>query len=158
MSVVEVRLGDRTVMATLDGQFVRIEDQSFAITAIGRGLYRVSDGSKQWAVAVAGPPEDRWIFVDGRVARVEAGPPTPTARGRRRDKPRAEDFASPMPATVVHVLVEPGAKVGRGDTLVVLEAMKMELPIRTPRDGVVRAVHCQVGELVQPGVNLLDLE
>ena len=32
----------------------------------------------------------------------------------------------------------------------VLEAMKMELPIRSPRDGVVKAVGCQVGELVQP--------
>jgi 3-methylcrotonyl-CoA carboxylase alpha subunit len=63
-----------------------------------------------------------------------------------------------MPATVIRVLVAPGATVARGDTLVMLEAMKMELPIRAPRDGVVRAVHCQSGELVQPGVNLLDLE
>jgi biotin carboxyl carrier protein len=63
-----------------------------------------------------------------------------------------------MPATVVRVLVEPGAKVARGDTLIVLEAMKMELPIRAPREGVVHAVHCSVGELVQPGSTLLDLE
>jgi biotin carboxyl carrier protein len=34
--------------------------------------------------------------------------------------------------------------------------MKMELPIRAPRDGVIAAVHCKRGELVQPGVALVD--
>jgi 3-methylcrotonyl-CoA carboxylase alpha subunit len=63
-----------------------------------------------------------------------------------------------MPATVVSVMVEVGAHVTRGDTLVMLEAMKMELAIRAPRDGVVKAIHCQPGELVQPGTNVLDLE
>jgi biotin carboxyl carrier protein len=91
---------------------------------------------------------------------VEVGAPQAEARhgGSRRDRHRADDLAAPMPATVVRVLVEPGAKVARGDTLIVLEAMKMELPIRAPREGVVQAVHCSVGELVQPGITLLDLE
>jgi urea carboxylase len=39
-----------------------------------------------------------------------------------------------------------------------LEAMKMELPIAAPRDGRVRSVACTPGELVQPGVPLVDLE
>jgi 3-methylcrotonyl-CoA carboxylase alpha subunit len=39
----------------------------------------------------------------------------------------------------------------------VLEAMKMELPIRAPREGIIAAVHCEPGELVQPGVALVDL-
>jgi 3-methylcrotonyl-CoA carboxylase alpha subunit len=61
-----------------------------------------------------------------------------------------------MPATVIRVAVKPGAAVGKGDTLLVLEAMKMELPIRAPFDGVIKAVHCKAGDLVQPGVPLLD--
>ena len=40
----------------------------------------------------------------------------------------------------------------------VLEAMKMELPVRSPRDGVVKVIGCAVGELVQPGTTLLQLE
>ena len=36
--------------------------------------------------------------------------------------------------------------------------MKMELAIRAPRDGIVGAIHCKAGDLVQPGVALLDLE
>jgi 3-methylcrotonyl-CoA carboxylase alpha subunit len=62
-----------------------------------------------------------------------------------------------MPATVVKVLVTPGQEVRGGDTLIKLEAMKMELPVRAPHDGVVKAVRCREGELVQAGVRLLDL-
>jgi biotin carboxyl carrier protein len=63
-----------------------------------------------------------------------------------------------MPATVVRVDVTPGALVRRGDTLVILEAMKMELPIRASTDGTVSAVHCKAGDLVQPGIALIDIE
>ena len=63
-----------------------------------------------------------------------------------------------MPGTVVRVEVAPGAMVRRGDTLVILEAMKMELPIRATADGVVKALHCRPGDLVQPGVSLVDVE
>ena len=62
-----------------------------------------------------------------------------------------------MPARVIRVLVQPGAAVKKGDTLVMLEAMKMELPIRAPADGKVAAVHCRDGELVQADAVLVDL-
>jgi biotin carboxyl carrier protein len=63
-----------------------------------------------------------------------------------------------MPATVLRVEAAPGDAVRRGDTLVILEAMKMELPVRAPADGTVKAVHCQPGDLVQAGVPLIDVE
>ena len=47
-----------------------------------------------------------------------------------------------------------GMAVEPGDVLMVLEAMKMELPITASRPGHVSAIHCRVGELVQPGVQL----
>jgi biotin carboxyl carrier protein len=62
-----------------------------------------------------------------------------------------------MPATVVKIEVAPGQTVTKDSLLVMLEAMKMELPIRAPRDGRVIAIHCRVGEIVQPGVPLLDI-
>jgi acetyl-CoA/propionyl-CoA carboxylase biotin carboxyl carrier protein len=77
---------------------------------------------------------------------------------RKKRSAGAGDLSAPMPATVVKVLVEPGAQVEKGDTLVMLEAMKMELPVKAPRDGVVRKITCQPGQLVQPGVNLIELE
>jgi len=62
-----------------------------------------------------------------------------------------------MPAKVVRVLVKEGDVVHKGDTLIVLEAMKMELPLRSASDATVRAVHCQDGQLVQPDSVLIEL-
>lgn len=123
------------------------------VIALGAGLYRVSDGERAWTVAVAGPADNRWVWVEGRVAKLDA-----PSTGRSRGRSTADELSAPMPATVVKVLVEPAAGVKRGDTLIMLEAMKMELPVRAPRDGIVAAVHCRAGELVQPGVHLIDLE
>jgi biotin carboxyl carrier protein len=63
-----------------------------------------------------------------------------------------------MPATVTAVHVAAGDRVTRGDVLIVLEAMKMELPVRAPGDGTVAAVHCRPGDLVQPDVSLIDFQ
>ena len=62
----------------------------------------------------------------------------------------AEALTPQMSAKVIRVLVEVGQTVAAGDTLVVLEAMKMEMPIRAPHAGTVTAVTCTEGELVTP--------
>jgi 3-methylcrotonyl-CoA carboxylase alpha subunit len=67
-------------------------------------------------------------------------------------------FTAPMPGRVVAVHATPGAKVKRGDVLLVLEAMKMEHAIAAPADGVVSRVHFAAGDLVDEGVELLALE
>jgi 3-methylcrotonyl-CoA carboxylase alpha subunit len=123
------------------------------VTPIGAGLYRVSDGERTWMVAVAGPPDNRWVWIDSRVIQLDA-----PSTGRRRGRTASNELSAPMPATVVGVMVGAGASVARGDTLIMLEAMKMELPIRAPRDGIVHAIHCKAGELVQPGIHLITLE
>jgi biotin carboxyl carrier protein len=97
-----------------------------------------------------------WVFIDGETFTVDI---ESAERSRpRRGASGSEGLAAPMPATVIKVLIEPGAEVHRGDVLLLLEAMKMELPVRAPRDGRVKALHCRPGELVQPGTALVDLE
>jgi biotin carboxyl carrier protein len=152
---VEIRFRERTFTADRQGGSIRVGDATFQVEPIGPGMYHVTDGSRRWLLAVAGPPEHRWVWVNGRVADLEI---QRDVRSRARTRSSNEQLASPMPATVLRVLVEPGAPVSKGETVLILEAMKMELPVRAPRDGVIRAIHCQPGELVQPGVNLLDLE
>jgi biotin carboxyl carrier protein len=77
-------------------------------------------------------------------------------RGRVTDDQLA--LSAPMPATVIAVNVAPGQEVAEGDVLVLLEAMKMEVPIKAPRAGRVKSVACREGELVQSGVRLLELD
>jgi acetyl-CoA carboxylase biotin carboxylase subunit len=92
----------------------------------------------------------------GRPAQASQQPARPPSR-RRSSTDGAQSLAAPMPATVVKVLVKPGDRVAKGDTVVVLEAMKMELPLRAAGDATVKAVHCREGELVQPEVVLVEM-
>ena len=63
-----------------------------------------------------------------------------------------------MSGTIVAIAAAPGATVARGDSLIVMEAMKMEHTLRAPADGRVQAVLCAVGDLVREGQTLLELE
>jgi biotin carboxyl carrier protein len=63
-----------------------------------------------------------------------------------------------MPGLVREVLAIEGAEVKRGDTLIVLEAMKMELRLTAPYAGQVRRVHCVAGQVVERGQILVEIE
>ena len=67
-------------------------------------------------------------------------------------------LTAPMPGTVIKVLAAPGDRVGPRQTLLVLEAMKMETPIVSPYEAVVRAVHVAEGDRVAGGALLVELE
>jgi acetyl/propionyl-CoA carboxylase alpha subunit len=141
--------------ATVDGDRVLVDDVAFRVIEQGDGriVVNASDGviPAIWAAEGA----SIWIGLDGHAIefRLERGDVTSPAATRDDDALRP-----PMSATVVRVNVTPGSRVEAGDTLVVLEAMKMELAIRAPRAGTIRAVHCQQGELVQPDVLLVEME
>ena len=63
-----------------------------------------------------------------------------------------------MPGTVIRVEVAEGDEVQARHTLVVLEAMKMEIPIHSPFGGTVTAVHVAAGDRVAGGALLVELE
>jgi acetyl-CoA carboxylase biotin carboxylase subunit len=69
-----------------------------------------------------------------------------------------EAVTAPMPATVIKINVKPGDAVNKGDIVILLEAMKMELPVRAPDSGTVRAIRCREGELVDADAVLLELQ
>lgn len=71
----------------------------------------------------------------------------------------AEDAVrAPMPGTVVAIPAVPGAAVMAGDTLVVIESMKMEIALRAPRDGVIGGVHVAAGQGFDRDALLVSLE
>ena len=124
------------------------------VIALGDGRYEVtSDRGRTLAYAVRRGHETG-VFIEGRFWVIDTREPS-TRRARQHDEAA---FSAPMPATVVAINVAAGQAVKAGDTLVVLEAMKMEMAITAPHDGTVRTIACRVGELVQPGVPLVELE
>jgi 3-methylcrotonyl-CoA carboxylase alpha subunit len=65
---------------------------------------------------------------------------------------------APIPGRVASLRVKPGDTVARGQVLLVLEAMKMELPLTAAADGTIATLRCAEGEMVAEGVELVTME
>ncbi len=126
-----------------------------SVTRVGPGVYRVEVDDSAEIVHVAGTPGHQWVHWRGRVFERPFAADEPVVRKRTE---RYQSLSAPMPATVLKIVAPAGTRVRKGDTLLILEAMKMELPVRAPADAVVRSMQCREGELVQPGITLVELE
>jgi acetyl/propionyl-CoA carboxylase alpha subunit len=88
-----------------------------------------------------------------------ASPPDVDAAQRQHGAVGLESaMTAPMPGTVIRVLVGEGDAVQARQPLLVLEAMKMEIPLASPYDAVVRRVHVREGDRVAGGTLLVELE
>lgn len=95
--------------------------------------------------------DERQLWVDGctyRYRRVTPRGSGPVADG---------SLSSTIPAVVADVLVSAGTAVAAGDKLILLESMKMVIPIQAPYDGTVTAIHCAAGDSVPAGTPLLEI-
>jgi acetyl/propionyl-CoA carboxylase alpha subunit len=136
-----------------DNGTVIVDGTSVPVIGGPDGEVRIGgNGTARAWVAASG--DIRWVYLGGRVYELDVE----RAGRRRRSSSGHSSLSAPMPATVIRVEVSPGEQVHRGDTLVILEAMKMELPIRAASDGTVASVSCKPGDLVQPGMPLIEIE
>lgn len=117
-----------------------------------RGEVIVRDGDRVYRLFAIVSGARTWVFHEGITHEIAE------VVGTRRPQQAHGSVTAPMPATVTAVNVRPGDHVTRGDVLIVLEAMKMELPVRAPGDGTVAAIHCRPGDLVKPDVSLIDFQ
>jgi len=126
--------------------------REWRVTALADGRFRVEDGERVLVADAVRDGGTSWIWLDGHLFEI-----TPPSASRAR-APHDDDALMPqMSAKVIRVLVTAGQTVALGDTLVVLEAMKMEMPVRAPRAGVIKAVRCAEGDLVQPGTPVVEM-
>lgn len=88
----------------------------------------------------------RWVTVNGQTFML-----TKSSEAKRRGggQDQASELAAPMPGQVRGVNVGEGETVTKGQTLLVLEAMKMEIRIQAPFDGVVSSILVKVGQTVE---------
>ncbi len=81
------------------------------------------------------------------------------SRGSKRPKANKDsDVTSPMPGKVVSIKVSVGDSVKAGDTIITVEAMKMENPVHAPVSGTVKAIHVAEGDNVNPDECLVEIE
>jgi len=156
-AVVSVR-----VERTGEGYAVTVDGQPFTVRVpLQRPgwLLLDIDGQPQQLAQVAAHGAQRWVALPGATA---AGPfefAVPSVAPRRRGAavgPAA--LTAQMPGVVRRVLVAAGEAVERGQALVLLEAMKMEIRVTAPQAGVVRRVAVAVGQAVERGQTLIDVE
>lgn len=107
--------------------------------------------------AVAQSGSTTWYSLNGEVWTVEAE----TRSNRGGPKAGAADpsqITAPMPGKIIKVLAGKGASVQAGETLIVMEAMKMEYTLKAAAAGTVQEIACAVGEQVTLGTVLVKLK
>ena len=95
----------------------------------------------------------RQLWVEGRMLRYERA----RERAAHTQTAEAASLSPSIPAVVTEVLVRPGDRVAAGQRLILLESMKMVMPIQAPYTAEVVRLNCQVGDAVQPGMQLVEL-
>jgi len=139
---------------------ITIHGEEYHIKIEGTG--HVEDDLKPYYVKVDNVLEEVHIetltemvpTLDGRG--IDAGR---VSKGSKRPKARKDsDVTSPMPGRIVSVNVKEGDAVEAGDTVMTVEAMKMENPVHAPVSGTVKAIYVAEGDTVNPDECLIDIE
>jgi pyruvate carboxylase len=163
MAQFQLRIGDEQRNFDVTRQGDRLHVSSGDLSAEVRILHRDEgqmlleihrpDGSIRRVRLVGSRNGDkRQLWIDGRVVAAE--------RVRRTAVRRVDEgsLVSSIPAVVSQVLVSAGDVVEPGDKLILLESMKMVIPIQAPHAGRVARLLCAPGDSVPAGVPLLEIE
>jgi biotin carboxyl carrier protein len=122
----------------------------------GEMLLSTDDATTAPLVAyVASDGPRRLVWVNGETYELRV--PEPKKKGNRARAGGADHLEAQMPGLVRQVLAQVGDTVERGQTLLLMEAMKMEIKIAAPHAGVVEKVLVKPGQAVERGQALLDV-
>jgi 3-methylcrotonyl-CoA carboxylase alpha subunit len=134
-------IGDKTV----EVEIVRAKDGKLELLIDGQHVtaYVSVDGAK------------RWVTINGQTVML-----TKSSGVKRKSSghEHASDLIAPMPGVVRSVNVTEGEAVKKGQTLLTVEAMKMEIRIQAPKDGVVKSLTVKAGQTVEREQILIVLE
>lgn len=151
------RLREVELKALGEGRYaVRVDDAEFEVRAdvMADGRMQLHHDAGDSVVEVTAAGARRFV----RLGTLEFVLERESNGRKRAGGAHGGGLEAPMPGVVTRVLVAVGDAVTKGQPLVALEAMKMEHLIRAPRDGKVRALAAKAGEMVQGGMELVELE
>ena len=134
-----------------------IGEREFAFASAPRddgGFDLTLDGMKSHVVAVI---EGHELYLRTRNGRFDLHWVDPFG-GDDEEQVGEDKIVAPLPGTVVALLAEVGASLEKGAAILTLEVMKMEQTLRAPFAGVLKVIKCKVGDIVQEGVELAEIE
>jgi 3-methylcrotonyl-CoA carboxylase alpha subunit len=134
-----------------------VDEREFSFTfspTVDGGFDLTLDGMKSHIVAVI---EGHELYLRTRNGRFDLHWVDPFG-GDDEEHVGEDKIVAPLPGTVVALLAEIGAKLEKGAPILTLEVMKMEQTLRAPFAGVLKVIKCKVGDIVQEGVELAEIE
>ncbi|MBL8102610.1 MAG: biotin/lipoyl-binding protein [Anaerolineales bacterium] len=147
--VVEINPSGENYTVTLDGKTVFVQ----VIRAEDGHMDLLIDGQRVTA-HVSSDMAKRWVTIDGRTIMLTKT--SGAKQGVRHD--HAGGLIAPMPGQVRSVSVRVGDVVKKGQTLLTMEAMKMEIRIQALKDGRVKSVFVSQGQTVEREQILIEME
>jgi 3-methylcrotonyl-CoA carboxylase alpha subunit len=154
MAELTVRVGDGDVVPAAGWRLEWVDRR--------RRIGRLTDGQRSLPILVEGSGTDWFVTLRGRrvAASVQSWRERMLAEAREAGAGAGGplEIHATLPGLVVAVRVETGTEVAAGDSLLTIEAMKMQNEVRAPRDGRVGQVAVAPGQPVAAGVLLIRLE
>ena len=141
-SAVDVTSDGRVYTISSDGRTYRLE-----LVEASDGWYDLSIDGRQVRAYVSSDGQTRWVSIHGRTVRLTRK--LPSARAAAAGHEGSSELMAPMPGQVRAVNVQAGDAVTRGQVLLVLEAMKMEIRLQAPFDAQIASVDASVGQTVE---------
>lgn len=134
----------------------KLRDKNYSFSLVKKdGSELIIQGENRFKAAVGSPTRegDQMVMAHGRET-------IGSAAGKKMKKSGgpAGGLTSPMPGKIFKIVKEVGSEVKKGEAILILEAMKMEHSIRSDKDGKVKKISHKVGDLVQGGVVLAEVE
>jgi len=146
---------------------VRVEKEEYIVT-VNEEKYRVKDFAaqcnhvsmkiqdKNFAMSFAQDGDKRYVSHDGEYYIIEIV--RPAKSGVRAAQQEANSVASSMPGLLIKMPVRVGEEVSVGQTLAIVEAMKMQNELHAPCDGVVKKINFKEGDQVDAFQPIVELE
>ncbi len=136
---------------------VTVHGESYKIKVAGAG-HKV-DGKRPFFITIDNRLEEVMIESLTEVIPTVAGEieRAPITRSIRPKAKKAGDVTTPIPGKVTSIKVSEGDRVSEGDTVLTVEAMKMENEVHTPISGVVKRVLVKIGDYVNPDETLIEV-
>lgn len=127
--------------------------------SLQESLYSIIQDSKSYEIAIEAERGNYEVLLGGRLYEAMVLDQRALLMAQRKGGLTAGtgEVNSPMPGLIVEVMVNVGDEVEQGQTVVILESMKMQNELKAPRDGTVQTINCEAGQSVEKGNLLINI-
>lgn len=161
MKYVTLVNGERYEIEIDSEGLIRVNGQTHDVDFLNLGgsLYSIITENKSLEAVIDDDEDKIAVMMDGRLFETQVLDERAMLLIQRRGglSSGSGEVHAPMPGLIVLVTAEIGQTVAQGDTLVILESMKMQNELKSPIDGLVTAIHAEAGQAVDKNSLLVEI-